>query len=118
MREKVRKFLAHAGIDEMDAELLVLAIDEACTNVIRHAYEGVSGRPVNIELTRTPCRLRIRLRDYGKCCDPEHIKGRQLSDVRPGGLGVHLIKQAFDEVCYQPMSRGTRLILTKRLRRR
>ena len=42
------------------------------------------------------------------------IRGRNLEDVRPGGVGVHIIRQVFDYVKYEPRRRGTRLILEKR----
>jgi hypothetical protein len=62
-------------------------------------------------------RLKFILRDYGRSCDPKRICGRALSEVRPGGLGVHIIKHAFDRVEYRPMPRGTKLLLEKALPR-
>ena len=44
MRQAVRDYLVEGGVPEMEAELMVLALDEACTNVIRHAYGGCSQR--------------------------------------------------------------------------
>ena len=58
--------------------------------------------------------VRFVLRDYGRSCDPAKIKSRELEDIRPGGLGVHIIKQAFDSVIYTPQPRGTRLVLEKK----
>ena len=96
VRSCVRSFLTKCGFDECSIELLVLGLDEACTNVIRHAY----GHNV--------------LRDYGRSCDPECIRSRNLEDVRPGGVGVHIIRQVFDYVKYEPCRRGTRLVLEKK----
>ncbi|MGB9274225.1 MAG: ATP-binding protein, partial [Terrimicrobiaceae bacterium] len=59
-------------------------------------------------------RVRFILRDYGRSCDPKHIRGRDLEDVRPGGVGVHIIRQVFDHVKYEPRRRGTRLVLEKK----
>lgn len=115
MREAVRSFLLANNIAEMDAELVVLALDEACANVIRHAYHGDPGCPIRL---RCECRdgaLQCILRDYGESCDPAKIKGRALDDFRPGGLGIHIMERAFDGVEYRPMPEGTQLVLTKRL---
>jgi anti-sigma regulatory factor (Ser/Thr protein kinase) len=112
MRGAVREFLSGCGFEECAAELLILALDEACTNIIRYAYDHAC-RPVRLRMECLHDRVRFTLRDYGKSCDPEKIRSRALEDIRPGGVGVHIIKQAFDEVRYEPRARGTRLILEK-----
>lgn len=112
IRAQARAFLSGSGFDECSTELMVLALDEACTNVIRHAY-GHACRPVSLEMTALRTKVRLVLRDYGRSCDPARIKSRALDDIRPGGLGVHIIRQAFDTVSYLPQRRGTRLVLEK-----
>ncbi len=60
--------------------------------------------------------LEIRLRDYGNQVAPEQIRSRDLDDVRPGGLGVHIIQECMDTVEYRPAETGgTLLILQRRL---
>ena len=113
VRGEARAFLGKNGFDDCATELMVLALDEACTNVIRHAYAGEC-RPVRLEMTALRGLVRFVLRDYGRSCDPKKIKSRALDDIRPGGLGVHIIRQAFDKVTYSPQARGTRLILEKK----
>ncbi len=113
VRKAVRGFLAKNGFDECATELMVLALDEACTNVIRHAYAHEC-KPVRLEMTGLRKLVRFVLRDYGRSCDPKKIKSRKLEDIRPGGLGVHIIQQAFDHVAYLPQAKGTRLVLEKR----
>jgi len=114
IRSAVRTFLDGLGFGECESTLIVLALDEACTNIIRHAYGNVCG-PIRIEMTAMRNRIRFVLRDYGRPCCPEKIRSRELEDVRPGGLGVHIIQQAFDFVDYSPQRRGTRLTLERRL---
>ena len=114
IRAETRAFLSACGFDGSSEELMVLALDEAFTNIIRHAYAHAC-KPVRLEMCRTPDRIRFVLRDYGHSCDPEKIRGRALEDIRPGGLGVHIIRQAFDHVDYAPQRRGTKLTLEKRL---
>jgi len=111
IRHEVEEFLQTAGLDDRERALLVLAIDEACTNVFRHAYGQREGRRARILLEAGKKTIRICLRDYGKPCDPAAIRGRALKDYRPGGLGVHLIRQVFDEAEWIPEARGNRLRL-------
>jgi anti-sigma regulatory factor (Ser/Thr protein kinase) len=112
VRAKARAFLSENGFDEDRIELMVLALDEACTNVIRHAYFHAC-KPVRLEMASLKRKVRFVIRDYGRTCDPEKIQGRALEDIRPGGLGVHIIRKAFDSVTYSPQARGTRLVLEK-----
>jgi anti-sigma regulatory factor (Ser/Thr protein kinase) len=57
--------------------------------------------------------VRFRLRDYGERFDADKFHGRSLDQLRPGGLGIHLIQHAFDQIDYQRRRRGTLLVLTK-----
>lgn len=115
VRDALRDFLAAQRLDESDQELLVLAVDEACSNIIRHAYENTPGRPVLIRMERRGDSLRILLRDFGRTCDPKSICGRALDQPRPGGLGVHLMNRAFHEISYRPRMHGTELRLVRKL---
>ena len=114
VREEVREFIEDCGFDETSEVLMVLALDEACTNIIRYAY-GHACKAVRLEMSRDRDRVRFVLRDYGRACDPSTIRSRALEDIRPGGLGVHIIRQAFDQVEYAPQRRGTKLTLEKKM---
>lgn len=114
VRSRLRGFLSAVEMDEFEAGRIVLAIDEACTNIIRHAHGG-EAKPVRLAMERRADRLVFVLVDRGGPCDPESIRGRSLREVRPGGLGVHIIREVFDLVDYTPMESGTRLTLEKRI---
>lgn len=116
MRSEVRAFIAACGFDDTAETLMILALDEACTNVIRYAYCHQC-KPIHLEMIASGDSVRFVLRDFGTPCDPEKIKGRALEDIRPGGLGVHIIRQAFDRVEYLPQPCGTKLILEKQIPR-
>jgi len=116
VRQQVREFLSKATVDEVDAELMILAIDEACTNIIRHAYHCEAGCPVYLDLDASSKKVSMRLRDYGEQCPPEKLVGRNLEDFKPGGIGLHIIRKAFDVVEFRRKHKGTELRLTKRLR--
>lgn len=115
MRSFVRAFLDSYPFSEKERTLMVLGVDEACTNIIRHAYHLQDDQPIALSLEgRSNC-VCLRLRDYGRQCSPENMQGRPCDLIRPGGLGVHLIRTAFDKVDYVLKRRGTELVLTKNL---
>jgi anti-sigma regulatory factor (Ser/Thr protein kinase) len=115
MRSCVRKAASECEFDEDTVQKLVLAVDEACTNIIRHAYEGKQDGKIEIEINSDPKIWEIRIRDYGKKCDASKLKGRDLEEIKPGGLGLFFIHQAFDEVHFdQSLDEGTCLILRKK----
>ena len=115
MRNFVRKFLATHRFSEKQQTLMVLGVDEACTNVIRYAYELRDDQPIALTLEALSTCVRMRLRDYGEQTPPHKMRGRSHNDVKPGGLGLYLIRNAFDKVDYILKPRGTELVLTKNL---
>jgi serine/threonine-protein kinase RsbW len=115
MRNFVRRFLEAFPFSERQRMLMVLGVDEACTNIIRHAYHLRDDQLISLSLEgKTNC-VCLRLRDYGKQSPPHAIQSRPTDLIRPGGLGVHLIRNAFDQVDYVLRRRGTELVLTKNL---
>jgi anti-sigma regulatory factor (Ser/Thr protein kinase) len=117
VRARVRRAAAEANFDEQTTFNLMLAVDEACANIIRHAYGGDANQDIVIHAAVTHDAVEFRLRDYGKQVDPACIKSRDLDEVRPGGLGCFLIRHAFDEVDYNiRFAAGTELRLLKRRR--
>lgn len=123
VRAAVERLATAEGFGETDARSLVWALDEALTNVIRHGYENQPNQPIELQIEPVHAAdgregLRIIVRDYGRQVDPSTIKGRDLDDVRPGGLGVHVIRSVMDEVEYsQPRDGGMRLSMVKYVRR-
>ncbi len=115
VRRFVRQFLCGEGCGESLIELMVLGIDEACTNVIRYAYDNAEDQLIRLTLERSGERVRCRLRDYGSRIDINKLNGRELEVVRPGGLGLHLIRQAFDNAYYLRKPKGTELVMIKTL---
>jgi len=110
VREAVRKVAHEVGFDEDCIARIVLAVDEAITNVIKHGYEGRCDQAVEVCVTRVRENgregIRFEIRDFGKQVDPDTICGRDLKDVRPGGLGVHIIRSVMDRVVYAPAEGG------------
>ena len=115
MRNFVRGFLDAYPFSEKERTLMVLGVDEACTNIIRHAYHLRDDQPIALSIEAKGGCVCMRLRDYGRQTPPEAMQGRAHDLIKPGGLGLHLIRNAFDKVDYILKRRGTELVLTKKL---
>lgn len=108
VRALIERMSELAGFDEHQSGRIMLAVDEACTNIIRHQYDGRRDERIDIEarIDAGAGTLELVLRDYGEVRDPRQFRGREMSDVRPGGLGIHLIREIMDEVEYSPAPGG------------
>ena len=120
VRGAVERLCQHLGFGEDCTARIVMSIDEALANVIRHAYHGAADQPIEIELSvlgPPPGNgLRVCIRDHGRSVDPSRIRSRDLGDVRPGGLGVHIMTECMDCLEYrQAEGGGTILTMVKRL---
>ena len=118
VRKQVRACAeACGGSGECVADI-VMAVDEACQNVIRHAYVGDSEGDIVLEVARTGDDLVFSIFDFAPKIDPEAVKPRDLDDVRPGGLGTHFIAEAMDDVRFLdlPEGGGNLLRMVKRIR--
>jgi serine/threonine-protein kinase RsbW len=113
VRDFVRQFLGPLSFSETEKDLMVLGLDEACTNVIRYAYQHRTDQPMCLVCEHLEKGIRFRLRDWGTQCDPQKLQGRPLDLVQPGGLGIHLIRRAFHDVDYNLKKQGTELVLTR-----
>ena len=104
-----------AGFSEDDCDRIELAVVEGFTNVIRHGYGGRTDQRIDIRLEAPVGRFRMEFTDWATYVDPSKIASRPLDEVRPGGLGVHLMKSTMDLVDYQKNAHGgTTLVLEKR----
>lgn len=117
----VRNAISQAALfcdcNDETAQDVVIAVDEALQNVIRHAYSNRVDGEIKVTVSRTDENLIIFIRDYAEPIDVEKVQPRDLQDVRPGGLGTHFIREVMDEVTFLPPSegRGNLLKLVKRI---
>jgi sigma-B regulation protein RsbU (phosphoserine phosphatase) len=118
VRERMLECATRCGCSEAIARDIVIAVDEACQNIIRHAYAGQADGQVVLECRHVGDDLEVLLHDFARPVDPATIKPRDLDDVRPGGLGVHFIRTVMDTVDFQPSPTGlgNRLRMTKKVR--
>ena len=117
MRDRVRAAVKQCGCADDVAQDIVLAVDEACQNVIRHAYAGIEDGTIELEVRRDGPSIVILLRDFAATIDPSQIKPRDLDELRPGGLGVHFMREIMDAIEFvpPPTGRGNILKMTKRI---
>ncbi|MFA7235332.1 MAG: ATP-binding protein [Phycisphaeraceae bacterium] len=118
IRAAVGAAAAKMGFEQGVCGQMMLAVDEAVTNVIRHGYGNAADKPIWVRMKPTDAHGRpgftIVVDDLAKQVDPGTICGRDLDDVRPGGLGVHIIRKIMDEVEYSRREGGgMRLLMSK-----
>jgi anti-sigma regulatory factor (Ser/Thr protein kinase) len=103
------------GFSQDECDRIVLALDEAVCNMIRHGYQGRTDGPIWLTLRRTSDNgrdgIQIILEDACGDVELDRIKSRNLEDIRPGGLGVHIIHQIMDDVEYSKRENGAGLRL-------
>jgi sigma-B regulation protein RsbU (phosphoserine phosphatase) len=116
-RDAVREAVETCGCSAKSTADIVLAIDEACQNIIRHAYRGESDGPIELEIEHQSDGLVFSLIDHAPAIDPNRVQPRDLDDIRPGGLGTHFIRRVMDEVEFlKPASgRGNLLRMVRRI---
>ncbi|MDX2148694.1 MAG: ATP-binding protein [Planctomycetota bacterium] len=137
VRELLGNVSRRFGFPDADSSKIALAVDEALCNVMRHGYDrrqdgriwisvwilGSGGRAspdvgaCDHGRAIGAAGIRITIDDEAKQVDPDQIKSRDLSDIRPGGLGVHIIREVMDEATYaRRETNGMRLTMVKMLK--
>jgi serine/threonine-protein kinase RsbW len=106
--EEIRIFVSNAarqfGFADEDISKIMLAVDEACTNIIKHAYQNSPDKEIDIHVIREGKTFEVRIFDNGKSFDPALLRNPDLKEYlvrhRRGGLGVYLMKKLVDDVEY------------------
>ena len=117
LRKFVSEFAKKMNCCDESLDCLVMAINEACMNIMQHAYNERLDEDIIIEFWKDSGEIVIKIIDFADAVDIESIKSRDLEDIRPGGLGVHLIKQTMDCVEYKHSSndKGNVIEMRKKL---
>ena len=119
MEQLTEKF----GFAAPECRSVTRAVDEALSNIMKHAYSGQPGRPIEMlcrRVSQQPATtggegLEILLRDHGPEVDPTKLCGRRLDEIKPGGLGLHFIKESMDGVEFSRTGGINQLRLVKYL---
>lgn len=106
---------------EEQSRAIIRGVDEAVSNIMKHSYGGRPDQPIEVCCNRlqqgagahAERGVEIVLVDRGKAIDPTKCTGRSLDEVRPGGLGLHIIRESMDAVEYERVGRQNRLRLIK-----
>jgi anti-sigma regulatory factor (Ser/Thr protein kinase) len=118
VRDLAKKMAETAGFPAATAEQVALAVDEATTNIIEHAYRGEPGREIELRLEDRGPELRVELIDTGHMVDPRTVPrvdiGRFVTERRTGGLGMHLMEKIMDSVTFRRSARRNVCVLVKR----
>ena len=121
IREFVGNIAREGGFEPKDVYNIQLATDEAASNIIEHAYEGVADGILDLSCGMQSDAIKIVLIDYGVPYDPSSIPipdiKADLSERKIGGLGIFLMRKLMDEVHYDPRSdKSNVLTMIKRKR--
>ena len=121
IRELVGDIARKGGFSNKDVYNIQLATDEAASNIIEHAYEGVPNGVLDLACNMEKDIIKIILIDYGVPYDPSVVPmpdiKADLSERKIGGLGIFLMRKLMDEVHYEPRAdKSNVLTMTKRKR--
>jgi len=119
MREFVGGIAREHGFNDKAVYNIQLATDEAASNIIEHAYEGVNDGVIELSCGMESKGLKIILVDHGDSFDPSGVPmpdlKADLSDRKIGGLGIFLMRKLMDEVHYESNSnKSNTLTMLKR----
>ena len=99
VRQKLRSVLESCCKSESVSNCIILAVGEACMNIIQHAYGKEDRGDIILEVQKQDENLMFRLTDFAqRKTRLEDMQSRPLDELRPGGLGCHLINEIMDEV--------------------
>lgn len=106
-RVLVKRAVEMAGCNSDLSDQLVIAVNEACMNIIEHAYKHDYSGEIILEILNNDGCLLFRLLDQAAPVDLDTVKPRDLDDLRPGGLGTHFIREIMDEWVMGHLEGGT-----------
>ena len=119
--DEVRRFVEQhavdAGFNERHVEQFKVAVDEACTNVIKHAYSGLEDEKVEVKVVTEKDRLTVCIRDKGASFRPEEYNEPDIFELakrrQAGGFGVQIMRRLMDHVEYARKGGTNEVRLTK-----
>ena len=106
IRDTIRAVLQKNNCPPPFIDDLVLAVNEACANIMQHAYKGKCTGEIILAILREQDEITVRLSDFDEPVDTSACKSRQLDELRPGGLGVHFMNELMDDVRFLETDAG------------
>lgn len=119
VRDEVKSIAHKLGCCAKIQSELIMAVNEACMNIMMHAYKGDTTGEIIMEVHDHGSELEFKLKDFGPPVDVAKIKPRDLDDLRPGGLGTFFMSEVMDHCSYatatQENSNGNVLHMRKKI---
>ena len=114
LRCLLRDLTELVGLAKAERGNVLVAVNEACMNVIQHGYANDPEGEIRLDILQGAGALIFLLQDDAPSVDKNRVRPRDLADIRPGGLGVHFIRNIMDEVEFLDCSgQGNRLRMVK-----
>lgn len=114
----VRQAAIEAGLNDFSTYMVETAVDEACSNIIEHAYGGESDRKIEVTCKDEANSLVVIIRDWGRSFEPERVPDpdlqTSLEDLPGHGLGLFFMRKWMDEVNFDFSPKGNVLTMVKR----
>lgn len=117
----LRKFISQMGeryrFTKHEINAFRISIDEACTNIIKHGYQGAGEGYITMKVQANQNRLTVELIDQGRSFDPNVVNNPNVTMYvergKKGGLGIFIMRKFLDAIEYEVTSIGNILRLTK-----
>jgi anti-sigma regulatory factor (Ser/Thr protein kinase) len=113
-REAVERLCRAAGFDDRAVGEVGLCVNEAHANVIRHAYDNASDRPIEIRAAFDGVQVIVTIRDWGNGVNPLDLPPGKRDPLTPGGLGLVCMEKMLDEARFEPQPDGMLLTLKRK----
>lgn len=119
MRNFVQKYVQQFDVNKNNLDEIILAVDEAYTNIIKHAYNNDPNQTVKIELGTSTDILWVRLSDTGYHFNADEYQPpdllNRIKNKQRGGMGVYLINKLMDSVEYSSAGKTNTILMRKRI---
>ncbi len=107
--KKIRDFILEKalsfGFPDQEAQKIALAVDEACSNLIRHAYSFDPDKKICIEIETIQDKFTVKIQDNGSPFNPLDVDQPDMKEYfkkfRRGGLGIHIMRKVMDQITYE-----------------
>ena len=116
VRLEIRAVIESICGDSEYIDHIVIAVNEASMNVIQHAYKDGESGDIMIKIYKNDGHLVFHVIDFAEPIDVAKVKPRDVNELRPGGLGLHIINEIMDEVNFIENKNGKGNILEMKVR--
>jgi serine/threonine-protein kinase RsbW len=117
VRKVVEQMAQAGGFDSTACGEIALCVNEALANIMRHAYDGATDRPIEVSAEVSGDTIGIRIRDWGKGVNPDSLPPAPHDPLTPGGLGLICLREMMDQVQFTPQPDGMLLDMCRKKQR-